>query len=101
MVPVKAGRAYTGECNNIMVQVLLMEDGSLVQGLTIQNTYTELRQGSKKAVAVVRNSMAYLQTLQKKTSVAEAVVALLVPDPPKEFSCRRRVPSLEILIPSN
>ena len=37
--------------------------GSLLQGLTIQNTYTELRQGSKKAVMVVRNSMAYPQTL--------------------------------------
>ena len=35
----------------------------MLQGLTIQNTYTELRQGSKKAVVVVRNSMAYPQTL--------------------------------------
>ena len=33
---------------------------------------------------VVRNSMAYLQTLQKRTPVAMAVVALLVPKPPKE-----------------
>ena len=63
MVPVKVGRAYTGEHINIMVQALWTEDGSLPQGLTIQNTYTELRQGSKKAVVVVRNSMAYLQTL--------------------------------------
>ena len=48
IIPVKAGRAYTGECINIMVQALQTEDGSLLQGLTIQNTYTELRQGSKK-----------------------------------------------------
>ena len=66
MVLVKAGRAYTGECINIMVQALQTEDGSLLQGLTVQNTYTELRQGSKKAVMVVRNSMAYSQTLWKK-----------------------------------
>ena len=63
VVLVKVGRAYTGECINVMVQALWTEDGSLPQGLTVQNTYTELRQGSKKAVMVVRNSMAYLQTL--------------------------------------
>ena len=47
MVPVKAGRAYTGE-RIIMVQALQTKDGSLPQGLTVQNMYTELRQGSKK-----------------------------------------------------
>ena len=60
MVPVKVGRAYTRECINVMVQALHTEDCSLPQGLTVQNMYTELRQGSKKAVMVVRNSMAYL-----------------------------------------
>ena len=49
MVLVKVGRAYTGEHINIMVQALQTEDGSLLQGLTVQNTYTELRQGSKKS----------------------------------------------------
>ena len=49
------------------------------QGLTMQNTYTELRQSSKKAVMVVRNNTAYSQTLQKKTPVASAVAALPVP----------------------
>ena len=43
MVPVKAGRAYTGECINIMVQALQTKDSSLPQGLTVQNMYTELR----------------------------------------------------------
>ena len=84
MVLVKVGRAYTGEHINIMVQALWTEDGSLPQGLTVQNTYTELRQGSKKAVMVVRNSMAYSQTLWKKTLVARAVVALPMPKPPEE-----------------
>ena len=79
-----AGRAYTGEHINIMVEALLMEDGSLLQGLTVQNMYMELRQGSKKVVMVVRNSTAYLQTLWKKTPVARAVAALRVPEPPKE-----------------
>ena len=67
MALVKVGRAYIGECINVMVEVLWTEDGSLPHGLTVQNTYTELRQGSKKAVVVVRNSMAYLHTLQKRT----------------------------------
>ena len=48
IIPVKAGRAYTGEHINVMVQSSQTEDGSLPQGLTVQNTYTELRQGSKK-----------------------------------------------------
>ena len=66
-----------------MVQVLRTQDGSLPQGLTIQNTYTELRKGSKKAVVVVWNNTAYPQTLQKKTPMAREVVALPVPEPPK------------------
>ena len=84
VVPVKVGRAYTGECINIMVQALQTEYGSLPQGLTVQNTYTELRQGNKKAVMVVRNNTAYSQTLQKKTPVARAVAALPVPKPPEK-----------------
>ena len=84
MVLVKVERAYAGELINIMVQTLWTEDGSLPQGLTVQNTYTELRQGSKKAVVVVRNSMAYLQTLQKKTLVARTVAAYSVPESPRE-----------------
>ena len=84
VMPVKAGRAYTGECINIMVQALQTEDGSLPQGLTVQNTYTELRQGSTKAVMVVRNNIAYSQTLWKKTPVARVVAALPVPKPPEE-----------------
>ena len=63
IVPVKAGRAYIGECINVMVQALQTQEGSLLQGLTVQNMYTELRKGSKKAVVVVRNNTAYSQTL--------------------------------------
>ena len=66
VVPVKVGRAYTGEHINVMVQALQTEDGSLPQGLTVQNTYPEFRKGSKKAVMVIRNNTAYSQTLQKK-----------------------------------
>ena len=84
IIPVKAGRAYTGEHINIIVQALQTEDGSLPQGLTVQNTYTELRQGSKKAVVVVRNNTSYSQTLQKKTLVTRAVAALPVLEPPEE-----------------
>ena len=67
-----------------MTQALWTEDGSLLQGFTVQNMYTELRQGSEKAVMVVRNSTAYPQTFQKRTPVARAVAVLLVPKPPME-----------------
>ena len=63
IVPVKTGRAYMGEHINIMVQALQTQDGSLLQGLTVQNTYTKLRKGSKKAVVVVWNNTAHSQTL--------------------------------------
>ena len=43
MVLVKVGRAYNGEHINIMVQALWIEDGSLPQGLNVQNMYMELR----------------------------------------------------------
>ena len=39
VVPVKVGKAYTGGCINVMTQALWTEDGSLLQGLTIQNIY--------------------------------------------------------------
>ena len=70
MVPVKLEKAYTRRHINIMTQALWTGDGTLLQGLIVQNMYTELRQGSKNAVMVVRNSTAYPQTLQKKTPVA-------------------------------
>ena len=60
VIPVRAGRAYMGECINIMVQALQTQDGSLLKGLTVQNMYTELRKGSKKAVVVVRNNTGIL-----------------------------------------
>ena len=53
------------------------------QGLTVQNTYTKLRKGSKKAAVVVWNNTTYSQTLHKKTPVARAVAALPVPETPK------------------
>ena len=46
-----------------MTHVLPTEDGTLPQGLTIQNVYTELWKGSKYIVVVVRNSMAYPKML--------------------------------------
>ena len=70
-----------GEHINVMVQALLTQDDSLPQGLTVQNTYTKLRKGSKKAVVVVWNNTAYLQSPWKKTPVARVVAALPVPKP--------------------
>ena len=99
MVLVKVGMAYAGECINIMAQALQTKDGSLLQGLTVQNTYTKLRQGSKKAVMVVRNSTTYSQTLQKKTPVARAVAALPVPEPPEEVQLLEGLTSPRVPIP--
>ena len=99
MVLVKVARAYTGECFNIIVQALQTEDGSLPQGLTVQNTYMELRQGSKKAIVVVRNNMAYSQTVGKKTLVARAVAVLPVPKPPMEVQLQEGVMNSRVPIP--
>ena len=66
IIPMKAEKAYMGKCINIMTQALQTKDGSLLQCLTIQNAYTELRKGSKNAVVVVRNSMAYPPNSQKE-----------------------------------
>ena len=84
VVSVKAGRTHTGEHIDVMVQALWTEDGSLLQGLTVQNMYTKLRQSGKKAVMVVRNNTAYLHTLWKKTPVARVVAALPVHKPFEE-----------------
>ena len=83
VISVKTGKVYLGECINVMVQALWTQDGTLPPDLTVQNTYTELRKGSKKAVVVVRNNTAYLQNLWKKTPVARAVPALPVPKIPE------------------
>ena len=67
--------AHTEEGINVMTQALCTGDGSLPQGLTVQNAYTELYSGSKNVAAVVRNSMVYSQTQRKKTPVSRAVMA--------------------------
>ena len=81
VIHVKTTKAYLGEHINVMVQALHAQDGTLLPGLTMQNTYTELRKGSKKAVVVVWNNTAYPQTLQKRTFIAGAVSMLPVPEP--------------------
>ena len=53
VIPIEMMGAYLGECLNVMVQSLHVQDGTLSPGLTVQNTYTEVRKGSKKAVVVV------------------------------------------------
>ena len=48
---------------------------------------------------VVRNSMAYSQTLQMKTSVARAVEKLPVPEPLMEVQLQEGVKSPRVPIP--
>ena len=69
-----------------MVQALHAQDGTLSPGLTMQNTYTKLRKGSKKAVVVVRNHTAYPQTLWKRTPVARVMPIQLLPETPEPGS---------------
>ena len=82
IIHARMGTAYTGEGINVMIQALHAEDGSSPQGLTVQNAYTGLCSGSKNVAVAVRNSMAYPQTLRKKTPVVRTVVATQVPEPP-------------------
>ena len=86
VIPGKTTKAYLGEHLNVKVQALYVQDGTLLPGLTVQNAYTELRKGSKKAVVVVQNNTTYPQTLRKKTPVARAISVLPVPEPPEPKS---------------
>ena len=71
--------AFTGARLNVMTQTLHADEGQLPQGLTIQNTYTEMHSCSKSITIIVRNSMVYPQTLMRKVTVARAVATNWVP----------------------
>ena len=101
VVQVRAERAHNSGPINIMTQALQAEGGSLPQGLMVQNMYTELRQGSKNAVVVVRNSTAYPQTLHKKTPVARVIVANLVLGLPMESQLQEGEDESQVLMPPN
>ena len=72
---------FTSVRMNVMNITLHAKEGSLPQGLMIQNAYTEMCNGSKSVAIVVRNSMTYPQTLKMKIPVARMVTANLVPEP--------------------
>ena len=86
VIPVKMMEIHMGKRINMMVQALHNQDGTLLPGLTIQNTYTKLRKGSKKAVVVVQNHTAYPQTLWKKMPVVRAIPVQLLAGAPKPGS---------------
>ena len=86
VIHAKTKTAHQGEGSNIMTQALCVEDGSLPQGLMVQNAYTELCNGSKIITVAVRNSTAYLQALRKKTPVAQAVIVTQIPELPVQIS---------------
>ena len=101
IIPVKMTEAYLGERLNVMVQALYIQDSTLLPSLTMQNTYTELRKGSKKAVVVVQNHTAYPQTLQKKTPMVREIPIQLLPEPeslpiPEEVCPDPQTPKLMI-----
>ena len=104
VIPVKTTKAYLGEHLNVMLQALYAQDRTLPPGLSVQNMYTELRKGGKKAVVVVQNNTAYPQTLRKKTPVARAISMLPVPESPKpknlqvEYGTSSDLPAPKLMI---
>ena len=99
IIPVKTGKAYLGKCINVMIQALQAGDCILPLGLTIQNTYTELRKGNKKAVVVVCNNTTYLQTLWKKTLWLGQQLHCQCQNSQNSRDCRKGLVNLLILIP--
>ena len=86
VIPMKKTEAYVGDHLNVIIQALYVQDGTLPPGLTVQNTYTELRKGSTKAVVVVRNHTTYPQTLWKKMPVARVIPVQLLSEAPEPGS---------------
>ena len=81
IIHTRAKAAFTGARLNVMTQALHPDEGPLPEGPTIQDAYREMHNGSKSIAVLVRNSMAYPQTLRRKVSVARVVVANQVPEP--------------------
>ena len=72
--------AFTRAKLNVMTQALHAVEGSLPQGLTIQNVYNKMCNGSRSVAVMVRNGAAYPQTLKKKIPVVRVVGANQVPE---------------------
>ena len=64
IIHVQMKTVFTGVRLNVMTHALCAEEGSLLQGLMIQNAYTEMSSGSKNVAIIVRNSTAYPQDFQ-------------------------------------
>ena len=81
VITTKANTAHTGKRIDMMTQVLRVEDGSLPQGLMVQNVYTQAEKGEQNAIMVVRTALAYSHTLRKRTPVVRAVEVTWVQEP--------------------
>ena len=75
IIQAKMETTFTGARLNVRTHALCAEEGSLPQGLTVQNAYTGMHNGSKNVSIIVRNSTTYPQTLKKKILVARVVDA--------------------------
>ena len=91
VIPVKTTKAYLGECVNVMVQALYAQDGTLLPGLTVQNKYTELRKGGKKAVVVVQNNTNLPQNSSEEDSCGKGNICATSAQTPQawEFASGR------------
>ena len=66
VITTKTSTAHIVKMTDVRTQALCIMDGPLPWGLTVQNAYTELRKGNKNVTVVVRNNMAYPQTLKRR-----------------------------------
>ena len=80
VIIVKAGTAFTSERIDVMTQALLIGNGSLPWPDGTKCLY-QAEKGEQNVIMVVRNSVAYPQTLSKKTPVARSVMVTWVPEP--------------------
>ena len=101
VIPMKTEKAYLRERINDMTQALRVKDGSLPQGLTVQNRYTELRTGSINAIVVVRNSTAYPKLSGRKLLWYELWPQLLCQNCQLRLGCWRGQTNLKTLTPLN
>ena len=65
VIHAKMKTSHRGEGINVMTQVLCVENGSLPQGLMVQNAYTELCSGSKNTTVVMTLVMPYMMTYMR------------------------------------
>ena len=87
IIPVKTGKAYLGECINVMIQALQAKDGTLPPRPDCTGHIYQVDKGPKKVVVVVYNNTTYPQTIRKKTLWPEQQLHSQCQIPPNLRDC--------------